>query len=80
MRLEAIIRRLRCEDRQRGAALVEYALLIALIAVVCIGAISALGGATDDAYSRVNDGLVVVTTPPPTSPPPTSPPTTRCCD
>jgi pilus assembly protein Flp/PilA len=28
---------------ERGASLVEYALLVALIAVVCIGAVSILG-------------------------------------
>jgi len=30
-------------DEERGASLVEYALLVALIAVVCIAAISLLG-------------------------------------
>jgi pilus assembly protein Flp/PilA len=29
---------------EEGASLVEYGLLLALIAVVCIGAVSALGG------------------------------------
>ena len=31
------------EKKQKGASLVEYALLVALIAVICIVAISALG-------------------------------------
>jgi Flp pilus assembly pilin Flp len=30
--------------RDRGASLVEYALLLALICIVCLGAVSALGG------------------------------------
>jgi len=30
-------------DEERGASLVEYALLVALIAVVCIAAVSLLG-------------------------------------
>lgn len=34
-------------SRDRGASLVEYALVIALIALVCIGAVSFLGSATD---------------------------------
>ncbi len=33
----------RRHDRDRGASLVEYALLVALIAVVCIGAVTVLG-------------------------------------
>jgi pilus assembly protein Flp/PilA len=31
-------------NSERGASLVEYALLVALIAVVCIAAVTALGG------------------------------------
>ena len=33
---------------ERGASLVEYALLLALIAVVCVGALGALGTTLDD--------------------------------
>ncbi len=32
-------------ERERGAAMAEYGLLVALIAVVCIGAVTALGTA-----------------------------------
>lgn len=45
--------RLRHED-DLGASLVEYALLLALIAVVCIGAISFFGLATSSKYSKYN--------------------------
>lgn len=41
----------------RGASLVEYALLVALIAVVCIVAIGLLGGAAGDKFSDVGDSL-----------------------
>jgi pilus assembly protein Flp/PilA len=41
----------------RGAALVEYALLIALIAVVCIAAINIIGGEAEKAFSSVGDEL-----------------------
>ncbi|QGG95476.1 Flp family type IVb pilin [Actinomarinicola tropica] len=34
------------DDSERGASLVEYALLVALIAVVCIGAVAFLGETT----------------------------------
>lgn len=36
----------------RGASLVEYALLLALIAVVCVGAVSFFGTSTGESYSR----------------------------
>jgi pilus assembly protein Flp/PilA len=35
--------RARFGDNERGASLVEYALLVALIAVVCIAAVTLLG-------------------------------------
>ncbi|MFN2606715.1 MAG: Flp family type IVb pilin [Acidimicrobiales bacterium] len=38
---------------ERGAALVEYALLLALIAVVCIAALSLLGGNASTKFSKV---------------------------
>ena len=37
---------------ERGASLVEYALLLALIAVVCVVAISLLGGNLNNSYSK----------------------------
>ena len=44
---------------ERGAALVEYALLVALIAVVCIAAIGLLGGSAKDKFSQVGDSISV---------------------
>ena len=41
----------------RGASLVEYALLVALIAVVCIVAISILGGEAKDKFSSVSSAM-----------------------
>jgi pilus assembly protein Flp/PilA len=38
---------------ERGASLVEYALLLALIAVVAIGAIAFLGGAVNNQLNHV---------------------------
>jgi Flp pilus assembly pilin Flp len=40
----------RCND-ERGASLVEYALLLSLIAVVCITAVTFFGQATSNSYS-----------------------------
>lgn len=44
-------------DDDRGASLVEYALLLALIAVVCVAAVSYLGHAASTSYSK--DGSCV---------------------
>jgi pilus assembly protein Flp/PilA len=41
----------------RGASLVEYALLVALIAVVCIVAITFLGSAADQKFSEVGSSI-----------------------
>ena len=46
----------RCKT-ERGASLVEYALLVALIAVVCIVAISFLGGEAKSKFSQVGDSM-----------------------
>ncbi|MEY2450314.1 MAG: pilus assembly protein Flp/PilA [Acidimicrobiaceae bacterium] len=40
-------------DEERGASLVEYALLVALIAVVCIAAITLLGNNASSKFSTV---------------------------
>jgi pilus assembly protein Flp/PilA len=41
----------------RGASLVEYALLLALIAVVCIGAIGFFGGSTGSALDESGQSM-----------------------
>ena len=42
---------------ERGASLVEYALLVALIAVVCIGAVTFLGNSASTKFSNVGTSL-----------------------
>jgi pilus assembly protein Flp/PilA len=42
---------------ERGASLVEYALLVALIALVCIGAITLLGGHTNSQFSNIGSAV-----------------------
>ncbi len=49
--------RARFGNTERGAALVEYALLLALIAVVCIVALSALGGKASSKFNTIGDSL-----------------------
>ena len=51
--LEVLATWLRVHVREeRGASLVEYALLLALIAVVCIAAITLLGNNASTSFSR----------------------------
>ena len=47
--------RMHREDRERGAGLAEYGLLVALIAAVCVIAISVLGGEASTMYSSSGD-------------------------
>ena len=47
MRLYA--RQAKCRDR--GAALIEYLLLVALIAIACLAALTAIGGDVGDSLS-----------------------------
>ena len=42
---------------ERGAALVEYALLLALIAVVCIVALTTLGGKASSKFETIGNSL-----------------------
>ncbi len=42
---------------ERGASLVEYALMLALIAMVCIAAVSALGSTTSGSFSEATSLL-----------------------
>ena len=49
--------RARFGDDERGASLVEYALLVALIAVVCIVAVTFLGKSADKKFSSVGSAI-----------------------
>ena len=49
--------RARFGDTERGASLVEYALLVALIAVVCIAAVTVLGSNASDKFSSVGSSI-----------------------
>lgn len=42
---------------ERGASLVEYALLVALIAVVCIAAVSFIGTSASGKFSQIGNSL-----------------------
>ena len=55
--LEYIVSWFKLRVTDRGAGLVEYALLLALIAVVCIAAVSALGISLRDNYDENNTSI-----------------------
>lgn len=44
-------------SRERAASLVEYALLVALIAVVCIAAVSTLGKSASSKFRTVGSSI-----------------------
>lgn len=44
-------------ESQKGVTMIEYALIAALVAVVVIGALTALGGNLTDIFSSISDAL-----------------------
>ena len=56
LRLWAATRRPNRET-ERGASLVEYALLVGLIALVCVAAVAVLGSSTSEPYSELGSQL-----------------------
>jgi pilus assembly protein Flp/PilA len=46
-----------CNRDERGASLVEYVLLVALIAVVCIVALQLLGGSASTKFTSVGNAI-----------------------
>ena len=49
--------RARFADSDRGATMVEYALMVALIAVVCIAAVSLIGTNANTKFSAVGNSI-----------------------
>jgi len=45
-----------CKE-EKGASMLEYALLAALIAVVCIAAITLIGGEASKAFSNIGSSI-----------------------
>ena len=56
-------RRWRCNEsavrvrRERGASVVEYALLVALIAIVCVSAVYVFGTETNRTFEHISDNV-----------------------
>jgi pilus assembly protein Flp/PilA len=43
--------------KEEGQGLVEYALILVLIAIVVIGVLTLLGGQVSEVFSEINSGL-----------------------
>jgi Flp pilus assembly pilin Flp len=54
LRLQQLVRRASAED---GQAMVEYALLLSLIAIVAFGTINAFGHGVSGLYSQIESGV-----------------------
>jgi Flp pilus assembly pilin Flp len=55
---DTMLNNFRHRDRNdRGASLVEYALLLALIALLCIASLRFLGNSTSDSVSRSTSSM-----------------------
>lgn len=55
--ITSVLRRFAREEE--GASMVEYGLLVALIAVACIATIGLLGGQLNSLFAAVKDKIVV---------------------
>ena len=53
-RLQALLANARHLNEEGGQALVEYALLISLIAIVCFGVVETMGLGLSSLYSTIN--------------------------
>ena len=47
----------RFTDTERGATMVEYVLILALIAILVIGVVAALGGKVSEKFSQASSGI-----------------------
>ncbi len=55
--LQVWLSRQRSRRDDRGAALVEYALLVMLIAVVCVVAVAFFGGQTSSSFTNTGNSI-----------------------
>ena len=55
--LHDILLRLAVREREEGATMVEYGLMVALIAVVALAAVTALGQNVSDAFDEIANAI-----------------------
>ncbi len=44
-------------EEEEGATMVEYGIMVALIAAICIGVVKVLGTQVQNAFQTVSDGM-----------------------
>ena len=47
------------EKNEKGATMIEYALMAALIAIVCIAGVTVLGTSASTKFSQIGSGIAV---------------------
>jgi pilus assembly protein Flp/PilA len=57
VRVSTLLQHHQGDRRDRGASLVEYALLVALIALVCIAAVTTFGSKTGSSFTSTAGAL-----------------------
>lgn len=57
MFIKSLVRRIRGEKNQKGAAMIEYALLAALIALAAILVLTNLGSGVKDVFTDIQTAL-----------------------
>ena len=55
--VEALLSKYCDVKSQKGVTMIEYALIAALVAVVAIGAITALGGSIQSTFQSISDAI-----------------------
>ncbi len=51
------LRAIAVRDREEGQAMAEYGIILALIAVICIVAVTAIGTDVNKAFGKIGDAL-----------------------
>jgi Flp pilus assembly pilin Flp len=59
-RREFVTRLMKMQNSERGASMVEYSLLVVLIAIVAFVAVQLAGGALSETYSEISSELIRV--------------------
>ena len=64
--IRLMLRKLRRDES--GATAIEYGLIVALLAVVCIGAFNSLGGGNGGMWDIIKTKIIAATEPPAAAP------------
>lgn len=57
-KMTLVAKEIKSAKKQRGATMVEYAIMVSLIAIVCIAVVKALGTKTSTVFSVANSAML----------------------